>query len=72
VIQQRCDHAVTRAVAEDVNAQLMKILPLLWPVRNPRPLDRETEIFSANGLPYAGGGGPLDPSRSVNTSWDAR
>jgi hypothetical protein len=50
----------------------MKILPLLWPVRNPRPLDRETEIFSANGLPYAGGGGPLDPSRSVNTAWDAR
>ena len=72
VIQQRCDHAVTREAAEDVNAQLMKILPLLWPVRNPRPLDRETEIFPADGLPYAGGGGPLDPRHSVNTAWDAR
>ncbi len=72
VIQQRCDHEITRAVAEDVNAQLMKILPLLWPLRNPRPLDRETEIHPADGLPYAGGGGPLDPGRSRNTAWDAR
>ncbi len=72
VIQQRCDHAVTREVAEDVNAQLMKILPLLWPVRNPRPLDRETEIFSNDGLPYAGGGGPLDRVKSINTAWDAK
>ena len=71
VIQQRCDQEVTRAVADDVNAQLMKILPLLWPVRNPRPLDRETEIFPADGLPYAGGGGPLDPDHSVNSAWDA-
>jgi hypothetical protein len=72
VIQQRCDHAVSREAAEDINAQLMKILPLLWPVRNPRPLDRETEIFPADGLPYAGGGGPLDPRHSINTAWDAR
>ena len=72
VIQQRCDHEVSREAADDVNAQLMKILPLLWPVRNPRPLDRETEISSKDGLPYAGGGGPLDPRHSVNTAWDAK
>ena len=61
---------MTRETAADVNAQLMKILPLLWPLRNPRPLDRETEI-AADGLPYAGGGGPIDPKQSVNTAWDA-
>lgn len=72
VIQIRCDQNIAKAAAEDVNAQLMKILPLLWPVRNPRPLDRETEIFPGNGLPYAGGGGPLDPAKSINTAWDAR
>ncbi|MBP7141868.1 MAG: hypothetical protein KBA71_08160 [Opitutaceae bacterium] len=72
VIQQRCDHAVTREAAEDVNAQLMKILPLLWPMRNPRPLDCETEIFSGDGLPYAGGGGPLDPAQSINSAWDVK
>lgn len=72
VIQQRCDHSIPREVAEEVNAQLMKILPLLWPVRNPRPLDRETEVFPGDGLPYAGGGGPLDPRHSINTAWDAK
>ena len=45
---------------------------ILWPVRNPRPLDKETEIFPGNGLPYAGGAGPLDPAKSVNTAWDAK
>ena len=72
VIQQRCDQNISKAAAADVNAQLMKILPLLWPVRNPRPLGRETEVFPANGLPYAGGGGPLDPKKSINTAWDAK
>lgn len=72
VIQQRCDQTITAETAADVNAQLMKILPLLWPVRNPRPLERETEVFSRDGLPYAGGGGPLDPAQSINTAWDAR
>jgi hypothetical protein len=24
------------------------------------------------GLSYAADGGPLDPSRSINTAWDAR
>jgi len=72
VMQLRCDQEVGDSAAADVNAQLMKILPLLWPVRNPRPLDKEAEIFPGNGLPYAGGGGPLDPAKSLNTAWDAR
>ena len=72
VMQMRCDQEISASTAADANAQLAKILPLLWPVRNPRPLDKETEIFPGNSLPYAGGGGPLDPTKSLNTAWDAK
>lgn len=70
VLQLRCDQEVSDSTTADVNAQLMRILPLLWPLRNPRPLDKETEVWT-NGLPYAGGGGPIDPAKSLNTAWDA-
>ncbi|MFZ5829709.1 MAG: hypothetical protein ACOY3P_06465, partial [Planctomycetota bacterium] len=72
VMQLRCDQVVSDTAAADVNDQLMKILPLLWPLRNPRPLDKETEVFPKDGLPYAGGGGPLDTAKSINTAWDAK
>ena len=72
VMQMRCDQEISASAAADANAQLAKILPLLWPVRNPRPLDKETEIFPGTSLPYAGGGGPLDPAKSINSAWDAK
>ena len=72
VLQLRCDQEVKAETATDINAQLMKILPLLWPVRNPRPLDKETEIDPATGLPYAGGGGPIDRAKILNTAWDTK
>ena len=72
VLQLRCDQEVSPVAADDVNEQLLKILPLLWPVRNPRPNGKETEIFPGDGLPYAGGGGPLDPAQSINNAWDAK
>ena len=52
------------AVAKELN----KIRPLLWPIANTRGYGAETEIYK-DGLPYAGGGGPLD-SASKNTAWD--
>jgi hypothetical protein len=83
VLQLRIDHAVGKnadgsewpGVVEDVNAQLMKLLPHLYPMRNPRPHDVETELHS-DGLPYAGGGGPrpadlASGAGSYNTAWDA-
>jgi len=69
VLQLRVDQDVQNVT--ELDAQLTKILPLLWPVMNPRPRGKkETEVWT-DGLPYAGGGGPLDPVMSVNTAWDA-
>jgi hypothetical protein len=53
----------------EVIEQLKKLVPLCWPVRSVRPLDRETEIWS-DGLAYASGGGPLYPDTAC-TAWDA-
>jgi hypothetical protein len=69
VLQLRLDQDVTSSVVDDLDGQLQKLLPLLYPMRNPRPHNTETERHS-DGLPYAGGGGPLG-SGSVNTAWDA-
>jgi hypothetical protein len=69
VLQLRIDQDVTAPTVDDVDRQLMKLLPLLYPLRNPRRHNAETEVHG-DGLPYAGGGGPLDAG-SLNTAWDA-
>ena len=61
-------------VVDDINEALGIILPYLYPVRNPRPHDTNGNERHTNGLCYAGGGGPLDPSHpewSRNTAYDA-
>jgi len=74
VLQLRIDHEVTAEVVADIDAQLQKMLPYLYPMRNPRRHATETEIYT-DGLPYAGGGGPLVPCQtaasSCNTAYDA-
>jgi hypothetical protein len=69
VLQLRIDQDVTSTVVDDLDDQLQKLLPLLYPMRNPRPHNTETERHT-DGLPYAGGGGPVGPG-SINTAWDA-
>ena len=53
----------------DVLNALKKLVPLCWPVRSVRPLDRETELWT-DGMAYASGGGPLYPDTAC-TAWDA-
>ncbi len=53
----------------EVIDQLSKLVPLCWPVRNVRPLDRETEVWT-DGMAYASGGGPLYPD-TASTAWNA-
>ncbi len=70
ILQLRTDGELNGDAEDDVNQLLGKILKYLYPLRNPRPHNRETEINSADGLPYAGGGGPIDPAKSKNNAWD--
>ena len=56
-------------VVEEVNKALQIMLPYIYPMSNPRHHVKETEIWS-DGLPYAGGGGPMDPVKSENNAWD--
>jgi len=73
VLQLRVEEGpvvTSSAGREAVNRQLKKLIPLLWPIFNVRTHFSETEIFAGDGLPYVGGGGPLDPDESVNTAYD--
>ena len=70
VLQLRTDGRLADDVREEVNAALQAVLPYLYPIRNPRPHRQETEIWVKDGLPYVGGGGPIDRN-SVNNAWDA-
>ncbi len=73
VLQLRIDQDVDNDVAKGLEADLEKMLPYLYPMRNPRSHADETELHE--GLPYAGGGGPLAPNAagagSINTAYDA-
>jgi hypothetical protein len=63
------DIQTSGSIADDINAQLALILPLLYPLRNPcSHADHESEVW-ADGYAYAGGDGPIDAS-SINTAWD--
>jgi hypothetical protein len=70
VLQLRTDGELADDVKGEVNAMLQAMLPFLYPIRNPRPHAMETEIWKDDGLPYVGGGGPID-AKSVNDAWDA-
>ncbi len=70
VLQLRTDGELNAAALAETNELLKKVLPLLYPLRNPRKHSAETETFT-NGLPYAGGGGPRSTSKSINNAWDA-
>jgi hypothetical protein len=52
----------------EIIQQLRILVPLCWPVRNVRPLDEETEVWT-DGTAYASGGGPLYPDTAC-TAWD--
>lgn len=56
-------------IVTEINGAFAALKDFLWPMRNPRPLTSETEVWT-DGLPYAGGGGPIDVN-SVNTAYDA-
>lgn len=76
VIQMRIDEQVGRnpdgsdipGVVTDVNNALQIIMPYLKPVGNP-PLWTELNSQFTSGLPYLGGGGPIN-GNSVNTAYD--
>ena len=77
VLQLRVDGEVGKTkggadlpkVVTEIDEALQAALPQLVPLRNPRPHNKETELWS-DQLPYAGGGGPVD-AHSVNSAWDA-
>lgn len=68
VLQLRTEPGILPAVNAEINTALSRILPRLSLMMNPRPYTSETEL--TGGLPYAGGGGPID-SNSVNSAFDA-
>lgn len=71
VLQVRLDHEVTDEACDDLDKQLMKLLPHIYPLRDPRPVLKETERC-ADGFCYAGMGkeGAKQPG-VVNTAWNA-
>jgi len=73
VLQLRIDSEVTKDVAKSLQDDLTAMLPYLYPMRNPRSHVEESEL--RDGLPYAGGGGPLATNAvgagSINNAFDA-
>jgi hypothetical protein len=69
-IEVRVDQGLlaTSALALDVEIELGKLLPLLFPVFNQRTHATEVALHT-DGLPYTGGGGPRRP-QARNTAWD--
>jgi hypothetical protein len=85
-IELRCDQGIRYSgYAGDlrgaINTQLAKIFGLsantfccLYPLKNPRKHNVETEKVAGKELYYAGGGGPADssnPAKSINTAYNA-
>lgn len=68
VLQLRTEPGILTTVNAEINTALSRILPRLSLMVNPRPYTIETEL--TGGLPYAGGGGPIDVN-SVNSAFDA-
>jgi hypothetical protein len=70
------DGRIKNSVVSELNAIFPLILPLLWPVFNPRYHFRDTdELFNSPGNPghgyyYVGGGGPRSATKSINTAYD--
>lgn len=69
VLQLRTDGRIGKEAIKEVDETLQLVLPYLYPIRNPRPHQQETEIWPQDNLPYVGGGGPIDKN-SVNNAWD--
>lgn len=68
VCQLRADLGITDAVFDEIQVALDEVVKYLWPVANTRGYTTETEVWT-DGLPYAGGGGPID-ANSVNNAYD--
>lgn len=61
---------MSTTVKDDLHAGLNLLLPYLWPLVNGRAYAAENELLPSNGLPYRGGGGPIDIN-SFNKAFDA-
>jgi hypothetical protein len=68
-VGQNPDGSPIANVVDDVNDALEIIYPYLKPVGNP-PLWTELRSQDTGGLPYLGGGGPIN-GNSINTAYDA-
>jgi hypothetical protein len=73
VVQMRVDSGWVPGSPEHaaVDADLIKLLPLLYPVFNPRShVGGDAPEIWTDGMPYVGGGGRR-LAGSINTAWDA-
>jgi hypothetical protein len=76
-LQMRVDNEVGRqldgttiaGVADEIEAALQAMIPYLSVVANPRPHHVENQLWPGDGLPYLGGGGPINEN-SINTAFD--
>jgi hypothetical protein len=71
ILQLRQTGGLTTEVIAELEAVHAVILPYLWPMRNAPASFTDASETWADGLPYAGGDGPLGPE-SINSAWDAR
>lgn len=83
-IKLRVDHVLGADSAKTtaVLNGFAKLIPLLWPIHNPRKHYEADDSLSGvetynspgarwHGFPFVGGGGPIDENESVNTAYDA-